>query len=160
MVPECAFVYPSGHHCRRIPRRGQTLCHGHLRARRLPVPPDKDAYNREISAYCDRLRALPLLGVLDKLQDSILALEPLIDRKYSRSFGAHYDRASVAVTLAIDLAGEAALAAARTPCPSPALPGPPVPAPPIPGALPAEQLEKMCEQLLKAMGSYEEPHPQ
>jgi len=51
MAAECAHVYKTGHRCRRIPARGQTLCRDH-RVPPRPSPAQAEAaFDREMSFW-------------------------------------------------------------------------------------------------------------
>lgn len=101
MVNECAFTYPDGHHCRRIPRRGLKFCPGH--GPRLRRQGSEQAYLNEIRAYSDHLDTLSLRDVLQELSANLAAIHPLIERKSSRTARASFDRALVTVVASIDL---------------------------------------------------------
>jgi hypothetical protein len=74
-----------------------------------------------------------------------------------RRFLPHYDHANIAITTAIDRAGEAALAQVPAPRPSPATPSLERLSP---KHFSPEQFEKMCQSLLTNAESYKSPNPQ
>lgn len=101
MVQECTFLFPDGRRCRRIPKRGEKLCHGHKRRRRLPAEMDA-LFLQQMDAWVEHLNDLPLQTLLSTLQESLADIQELIERKSSRRHRLLFHRAVVAVTCAID----------------------------------------------------------
>jgi hypothetical protein len=150
VLPECAHTYPDGRRCRRIPKSGETLCPGHhpRRRRRDAHAPD---FVREMHAWVDRLQATPLEPLLVLLQESLAAIQSLIERKTSRAHRAAYTRAYIAVTHSIDRLEEE-MAAYRAQARRP-----PGGAPSTPALCSPEELNALCEKLLRALPSDAEP---
>jgi hypothetical protein len=130
MVPECTFVYPSGHRCRRIPRRGQPLCPGHRNTRAVTDDPGPDL---EMFAFAQSLESLPLPDLLASVSESLSALLPLFDRRFACRLQPHFTRATLALDCALNRAHSAA-----PPSPNGAARVPSI-----------EDLERACEQILK-----------
>lgn len=161
---ECVHTYPDGRKCRRIPKAGQKLCLGHQRlSRRLPAEQDA-AFAQEMSAWVDRLEAMPLAPLLTVLEQSLAGVAPLIDRRTARRHRLAFARAVVAVAAATDRI-QADLGAFRAQ-PAPKTAPPPqlrtLPPPPAPASLgessaqPAtrDELYALCERLLSDLSSY------
>jgi hypothetical protein len=102
MVRTCSHVYSSGKTCGRIPRRGETLCRDHRRAH--PVEPglDRSAFEAEMFRECERVALLPLDQVLDAAQEHLVAIYSFMERRTSPRLHAHYTKATIALTNAID----------------------------------------------------------
>jgi hypothetical protein len=120
MVAECTFTYESGRKCRRLPRRGETLCRDHRRhaaASRQPIEAnaaDEEAADREWKEVFATLDSLPLDQLLKDLGDTLLRLGPLVTAHASRHEIALFNRATCAFSLTLECAQAApsALAAA------------------------------------------------
>jgi hypothetical protein len=102
MVKTCAYAYPSGKTCGRIPRRGETLCHDHRRIAPADPGVDRSAFEAEMFRECERLEFLPLDDVLDAAQQHFLALDSFMERRSSPRLHAHYTKLGIALTAAID----------------------------------------------------------
>lgn len=98
MVHECEHIYETGRKCRRIPKRGQSLCPGHR-----PHGPrsfhDEPDFARQLLGLTHQLRALDLATLLCVLQDSLAAIQPIVERKSSRATYTPFARAFVALTV-------------------------------------------------------------
>ena len=102
-VHECAFRYPEGRRCRRIPKRGETLCRDHKRARRQTHTEDA-AFTRQMEAYADRLMTLPLPHLAAEVQFALAAMQPILSSRFSRTYRLLFSRAEIAIaTLAEEL---------------------------------------------------------
>ncbi len=100
MVNDCAYIYEeTGRRCRRIPRRGESLCLAHTSLR--PQPGDEDAaFNRLMSAWAERLHNIPLDHLLEALQTSLEGIHEIIQSKSSRRHRMAFGRAVIAVGIA------------------------------------------------------------
>ena len=96
MVHECAYRYPDGRRCRRIPKRGETLCRDHKRSRRR-TPTEDPAFCRQMVAYTDRLITLPLDVLAAEVQFALAAMHPIFDSRFSRTWRLLFSRAEIAV---------------------------------------------------------------
>ena len=101
MVHECEHFYETGRKCRRITKRGETLCPGHRPGRRRSAH-DDPAFTRQLAAFADQLREADSLGLFCSLQDSLTAIQPLIERKSSRAAYAPFARAAIVVAIAVE----------------------------------------------------------
>ncbi|MGB6159341.1 MAG: hypothetical protein WA891_05350 [Acidobacteriaceae bacterium] len=161
MVDECTYMYANGRKCRRIPKRGQSLCPAHRPSRRpRGFLEENDAFNQQMSAWVEQLRAMELTTFLSQTQAALCDLQPLIDRRLSRRDRAAYSRATIAVTVAIDRLDEAEVAL-RAPSPAAsrtASPGHPL-TPHTAAAVEAvrsaqlspQQLDALCNQMLSIL---------
>ena len=95
-VKECAYRYPDGRRCRRIPKRGEPLCRDHNRARRLTHTEDA-AFRRQMEAYADRVITLPLPRLAAEVQFALSAMHPIFDGRFSRTWRVLFNRAEIAV---------------------------------------------------------------
>ena len=98
MVHECAHRYPDSRRCRRIPKRGETLCRDHKRARGQPRAEDP-AFTRQMEAYADRLITLPLDVLAAEVQFALAAMHPIFDSRFSRTWRLLFGRAEIAVAV-------------------------------------------------------------
>jgi hypothetical protein len=96
MVHECAYLYPDGRRCRRIPKRGETLCRDHKRARRQPQTEDA-AFTRQMEVYADRLMTLPLSRLAAEAQFALAAMQPILSSRFARTYRLLFSRAEIAV---------------------------------------------------------------
>src|SRR6185312_8521370 len=92
MVHECAHRYSDGRRCRRIPKRGETLCRDHKRSRRR-TPTEDPAFCRQMVAYTDRLITLPLDVLAAEVQFALAAMHPIFDSRFSRTWRLLFSRA-------------------------------------------------------------------
>ena len=100
MVAECNFIYESGHKCRRIPRRGETLCPGHkVDARRFD---DQAAAERQLTGYIHYLNTMPLKELLPATLQALAQIQPIVNRKSSRFHRAAFDRGRHALAITFD----------------------------------------------------------
>jgi len=110
MIVECSYLYPDGRHCRRLPRRGETLCRDHRRlAARQPLRPaltdsGKQAFDQQMQQAAEEILSMSLPDMLCHLGDCLNALEELMESKASSAEFAQYTRATMAVTAACDCA--------------------------------------------------------
>lgn len=147
MPSECAHTYPDGRRCRRIPKSGKAFCPGH-HPRRRPDEYDPD-FVREMRAWVEQLHDTPLEPLLVLLQESLAAVQPVLERKVSRAHRAVFIRSTIAVTHSIDrlqqeMAAYHALALRSHNGP-----------PPAPSS--REEVIALGEMLLRALPSYIEP---
>jgi hypothetical protein len=102
MVHECQYIYETGRKCRRIPKRGETLCAGHrpdaVRRRSLHEQPD---FTRQLSALAEQLSALDLTTLLGILLDSFAAISNILERDATRPAYTAFARANIALSIAI-----------------------------------------------------------
>lgn len=150
MLPECAHTYPDGRRCRRIPKSGETLCPGHHPRRRLHRDEHDPDFLSEMHAWIDYLRVKPLEPLLVLLQESLAAIQPLIERKAYRAHRAAYTRASIAVTHSIDRLEEE-MAAYRAQARQARRPPGGTSSPPALRS--PEELNTLCKKLLRALPS-------
>lgn len=101
MVHECEYIYETGRKCRRIPRRGESLCPGHRPHAKRSVHDEPD-FQRQIAAFIAQLRAADTLSLVCSLQDALTAIQPIIERKSSRATYVPFARATVVVAIAIE----------------------------------------------------------
>lgn len=101
MVHECEHFYETGRKCRRITKRGEALCPGHRPDPRRSAH-DDPAFTRQLAAFADQLREEDSLGLFCSLQDALTAIQPLIERKSSRSAYAPFARAVIVVAVAVE----------------------------------------------------------
>jgi hypothetical protein len=94
MIDTCTYVYPEGRPCRRIPKRGESLCPSH-RPRRHAETKD-ELFERQMFAWGEHLQALPLDQLLETTRQSLARISPLIERRISRPYRAVYARAAMA----------------------------------------------------------------
>lgn len=94
MLPECSFVYPNGHRCGRIPRRGQTLCPAHHGRRPLPRPHDP-GFAGELHALGQHLQSQHTTQLLTALRRELQAIEPVVSRRFSRRHRLAFARAAM-----------------------------------------------------------------
>ena len=102
MVAECAFVYPHGRNCRRIPRRGEALCRDHRRLASVRPKDAEAAFTQQMMQAADEIASLPLDQMLEHLQNCLLSLHGFVESRASSAERARYTRATIAVTSAID----------------------------------------------------------
>lgn len=101
MLHECEYIYETGRKCRRIPKRGESLCPGHRPDRKRSVHDDPE-FVRQIGAFIDQLRAADTLSLICCLQDAMRSIQPIIERKSSRATYIPFARAAVVVAIAIE----------------------------------------------------------
>lgn len=101
MIPECQHIYETGRKCRRIPKRGETLCPGHRPSSTRSHHDDPD-FARRLLAYAQQLRDLSLEVLLRTVQDDLTVIQPIVERKSSRATYTPFARAFVAVTVAVE----------------------------------------------------------
>lgn len=101
MIHECEYIYETGRKCRRIPKRGESLCPGHRPHGKRSVHDEPD-FQRQIAAFIDQLRAADTLSLVCCLQDALRAIQPTIERKSSRAAYVPFARAVVVVAIAIE----------------------------------------------------------
>ncbi len=130
MVEECVYFYPDGRKCRRIPKRGQKLCSTHRPQprRRAPLEENDDVI-RQLLAFADTLRALPLADLLYQTTGLLADIHVLIDRRSSRRHRIAFHRACAAVGIAADRLAELAQRSRPQSTTHPSVPTPPAPAP-------------------------------
>ena len=102
MVTLCAYLYPDGRTCRRIPRRGDDFCRDHLRLASVRTPGEEEAFIQQMLLATDEIAAMPLDQRLNHLGDCLGALDPLIESRASSAERAFYTRATIAATSAFD----------------------------------------------------------
>lgn len=111
MVNECAYLYETGRRCRRLPRRGESLCRAHKSPR--PQPGEEDAAFQSLMAlWIERLHQIPLDHLLEALQSSLEGIHEIIQSKSSRRHRMDFGRALIAVCVANERLSDAI--AART----------------------------------------------
>lgn len=101
MVHECEYIYDTGRKCRRIPKRGESLCPGHRPHTKRSVH-DEPEFRRQIAAFIDQLRAADTYSLVCCLQDAMRTIQPIIERKSSRATYVPFARAAVVVAIAIE----------------------------------------------------------
>ena len=101
MVHECEYIYETGRKCRRIPKRGESLCPGHRPHARRSVH-DEPEFQRQIAAFIDQLRAADTFSLVCCLQDAMRTIQPIIERKSSRATYIPFARAAVVVAIAVE----------------------------------------------------------
>lgn len=109
MIAECTYLYPDGRHCRRLPRRGESLCHDHRRlVARGPAHTatdrDEEAFNQQMREAAEEILAMPLPAKLEHLRDCLNALHGFIEAKASSEERSDYTRATMAAVAALDCA--------------------------------------------------------
>ena len=109
MIAECTYLYPDGRHCRRLPRRGESLCRDHRRlAARRPATAatdrDEDAFDQQMRQAAEEIRAMPLPAKLEHLCDCLNTLHDFIEARASSAERSSYTRASIAAVAALDCA--------------------------------------------------------
>ena len=104
MVHECSYRYPDGRNCRRIPRRGQTLCLDHRRqaAVRRRQQAQEQAFQQQGDQAADEIIRLPLNHLLHHAQECLMDVEAFIDFNATRAQRVRFMRALTAITAAID----------------------------------------------------------
>jgi len=102
MLAECAFLYPDGRKCRRLPRRGERLCRDHRSLTSARPKDDEETFDREMTQATLEIIAMPLDQMLDHLQQSLIEIDWLIESRASTAERYAYTRATIAVTAAID----------------------------------------------------------
>lgn len=104
MIAECTYLYPDGRHCRRLPRRGESLCRDHRRLVSAPrkTEADDEAFSRQMFAAVDEICALPLDQMLNHLSDCLNGLHLFVEAKASSIERARYHRAVIAAGAAMD----------------------------------------------------------
>jgi hypothetical protein len=103
-VSECAYAYPDGRRCHRLPARGEALCRDHRRGQIVTHRQDEEAFVAEHLAFADHLRGHSLTAILDELQQALIVLEPLEDNpRTPYHVRAALTRASIAVSAALDI---------------------------------------------------------
>lgn len=102
MVAECAFLYPDGRKCRRLPRRGERLCRDHRHLTSARPKNDEETFDREMTQAAGEIAAMPLDQMLDHLQQGLISLHWLIESRASTAERNAYTRATIAVSAAID----------------------------------------------------------
>ena len=168
-VQECAHLYPDGRHCRRLPKRGHRLCHGHQHPRRLPGREDA-AFHQQMFAWVDRLHALPLDDLLHILAGCLSDLTPILERKASRRHRLVFTRATIAITQTQELVDAARIARRAQSAARSLPPGSPAAPPRIISdeiaaqlrsaqTLTSEELMALCDRLESTLPSNHKPHP-
>jgi len=104
MLAECAFLYPDGRNCRRIPRRGETLCPDHRRqaAVRVRTRTEEQAFHLEQDKAADEIIRLPLDQMLDHAQECLTALESWIEANAPTVERTRFMRVGTAIAAAMD----------------------------------------------------------
>ncbi|HET7346677.1 MAG TPA: hypothetical protein VFJ10_05070 [Acidobacteriaceae bacterium] len=104
MLAECAFLYPDGRNCRRIPRRGDTLCPDHRRqaAIRVRTTTEEQAFHLEQNKAADEIIRQPLDQMLDHAQECLMALEPWIEVNAPAVERTRFMRIGTAIAAAMD----------------------------------------------------------
>lgn len=104
MLAECAFLYPDGRNCRRIPRRGETLCPDHRRqaAIRVRTKTEEEAFHLEQDKAADEIIRMPLDQMLDHAQECLIALEPWIEAYAPAPERTRFMRVGTAIAAAMD----------------------------------------------------------
>lgn len=104
MLAECAFLYPDGRNCRRIPRRGETLCPDHRRqaAVRVRSRSEQQTFDQEQNKAADEIIRLPLDQMLDHAQECLIALEPWIEANAPAVERTRFMRVDTAIAAAMD----------------------------------------------------------
>jgi hypothetical protein len=103
MFEECAYLYDDGRKCRRIPKRGQKLCPAHRsRARRRLPLEENEAFRTQLSAFVDRLEAMPLQDLLYATTEVLADIHALVDRRSSRRDRIAFSRATAALGVSAD----------------------------------------------------------
>ena len=100
-VNECAYLYPEGRRCRRIPKRGERLCRDHKRARRQTHTEDA-AFTRQMEAYADRLMTLPLSRLAAEAAFALSAMSPILESRFRRTHRLLFCRAELAIAALVD----------------------------------------------------------
>lgn len=119
MVVECSFTYPDGRHCRRVVRRGDTLCPGHRPGRSTGRRAPDAAFGAEIAAHLHSIRALDLESLIVRLPGELRAIHPLVDRTVSRRSRLAFARALVTLDATVCAAERAMAAMAARSLPPP-----------------------------------------
>ena len=101
MVHECEYIYETGRKCRRIPKRGESLCPGHRPQHKRSVHDEPD-FQRQIAVFIDQLRSADTLSLVCCLQDAMRTIQPIIERKSSRATYLPFARAAVVVAIAVE----------------------------------------------------------
>ena len=99
MIDTCAHVYPDGRLCRRIPKRGESLCPGH---RRRSAGSGEELLKRQMEAWSDRLHALPIEQIFAAAVESLNVIGPVIERRFPRKHRAAFIRAAISVGVAAE----------------------------------------------------------
>lgn len=104
MVAECSFLYPDGRNCRRIPRRGETLCRDHRRrpAVRPRTHTEDEDFRQQQSQAALEIARLRLDQMLEHAKHSLFALEPFIEAHAPAAERACFSRLAMTITTAID----------------------------------------------------------
>jgi len=104
MIPECTFLYPDGRNCRRIPRRGESLCPDHRRQAAIHrrEAAGEQAFLQLMNQAADEIIRLPLDGMLDHAQECLMDVEAFIAANAPAHQRVRFMRAVTAVTAAID----------------------------------------------------------
>ncbi|HKR28495.1 MAG TPA: hypothetical protein VJS11_13620 [Acidobacteriaceae bacterium] len=104
MLAECSYRYPDGRNCRRIPRRGESLCPDHRRqaAVRHRTEAAERAFQQQANQAADEIIRLPLNRLLDHAQECLMDIEPFIEANASPARRVRFMRAMTALTASID----------------------------------------------------------
>jgi hypothetical protein len=100
MIGTCTYVYPTGRPCRRIPKRGETLCPSHQTRRRSAT--SDELFERQMTAWVDHLQAMSLEQLLAATQESLNGIAALLERKACRAHRAIFTRAAIAAAMAAE----------------------------------------------------------
>jgi hypothetical protein len=76
MIAKCQHTLYNGHPCRRIPSAGQRFCPAHRSRRRR----EDDTFDREIELYTDTVEGMDLIGTLQELEDTLVAVRARLPR--------------------------------------------------------------------------------
>ncbi|HEX4065352.1 MAG TPA: hypothetical protein VHZ09_04955 [Acidobacteriaceae bacterium] len=117
MIDTCAHVYPDGRLCRRIPKRGESLCPGH---RRRSAESGDEVLERQMEAWSDHLHALPIEQIFATAVESLNVIGPVIERRFPRKHRTAFIRAAISVAVAAEML-EAVLASPAMRQPTPVL---------------------------------------
>jgi hypothetical protein len=131
MVHECQHVYETGRKCRRIPKRGETLCPGH-RPHPTRSHHDQPDFASRLLSYAQQLRGLGLEALFGTLQDSLACIQPIVESKSSRATYEPFARAYVAVSVVMEQLENLRSSAINASRAAEPFAAPPRPAPPNP----------------------------